>query len=64
MLLETGAIPNGAPQQNEVLPISEPESSDFGAPHHDSVNCWFLASEEILSNNFHRLFAIFSGPGW
>jgi hypothetical protein len=48
MLLETGAIPNGAPQQNEVLPISEPESSDFGASHHDGTNCWFLASEEIL----------------
>jgi hypothetical protein len=48
MLLLTGAIPNGAPQQNEVLPISEPESSDFGALHHDGIDCWFLASEEIL----------------
>jgi hypothetical protein len=48
MLLETGAIPNGAPQQNEVLPISGPESSDFGASHHDGIICWVIASEEIL----------------
>jgi hypothetical protein len=58
MLLQTGADPNGAPQQNQVLPISASASSDFGASHHDSAACWIIASEEILPNNFRRAFGM------
>jgi hypothetical protein len=58
MLLTTGADPNGAPQQNQVLPISASASSDFGASHHDSAGCWIIASEEILPDNFHHSFAM------
>jgi hypothetical protein len=63
MLLQTGAISNGAPQQSKVLPISATASSDFGASHHAIFECWFIASEEILSNNIYRLFAIVLGLG-
>jgi hypothetical protein len=52
MLLTTGAIPNGAPQQNQVLPIFEAASSDFGALHHTCSDCCSVASEEILRDNF------------
>jgi hypothetical protein len=64
MLLQTGADPNGAPQQNQVLPISASASSDFGASHHDSAACWIIASEEILPNNFHRAFAMRIDKRW
>jgi hypothetical protein len=57
MLLQTGAHPNGAPQQSEVLPIFASASSDFGASHHANCECWFIASEEILFINYYGLFA-------
>jgi hypothetical protein len=58
LLLQTGASQNGAPQQSKVLPISATASSDFGASHHANCRSWFIASEEILTDNFYRLFAI------